>query len=46
MVTIGIDQFSSNSALYEHRCPENINKLYKSSGKYYYQHKYKYILEA
>ena len=45
MVTIGIDQLLSNSALYEDRCLKNINKLYKSYGKFYDQHHYKNILE-
>ena len=33
MVIIGVDQSLSNSALYEHRCLENIQKIYKSDGK-------------
>ena len=33
MVTIGVDQSLSNSAVYEHRCLENIKKLYKSVGE-------------
>ena len=45
MVTIGVDQFLSNSAIYEHRCLENIKKLYKSSDKFYDQQQYKFILE-
>ena len=32
--------------MYEHRCLENIKRLYISTGKYDYQHKYKAILEA
>ena len=32
-VTIGVDQSLSNSKIYEHKCLENINKLYKTSGK-------------
>ena len=32
--------------MYEHRCLENINKLYKSAGKCDDQQKYKVILEA
>ena len=31
--TIGIDQSLSNNALYEHKCLENIKKLYKQFGK-------------
>ena len=46
MVTIGIDQQLSNIALYKHRCPENIKKLYKSDGKCDNQQPYKAILEA
>ena len=33
MVSIGADQSLSSSAMYEHRCLVNINKLYKISGK-------------
>ena len=45
-VTIGIDKILINSAMYEHRCLENINKLYTSSGKCKYQQQYKSILET
>ena len=31
--TIGIDQSLSNNSLYEHKCLENIKKLYKHAGK-------------
>ena len=31
--TIGIDQSLSNNALFEHKCLQNINKLYKHAGK-------------
>ena len=31
--TIGIDQSLSNNAIYENKCIEDINKLYKRSGK-------------
>ena len=31
--TIGIDQSLSNNAIYEHKCLENIKKLYKKAGK-------------
>ena len=34
MFTIGVNQSLSNSAMYEHRCLENIKKLYKTNGKY------------
>ena len=30
---IGIDQSLSNNALYEQKCLQNINKLYKHAGK-------------
>ena len=46
MVTIGVDQLLSNSAMYEHRCLENIKKLYKSVGKCDEQQEYKTILES
>ena len=45
MVSIGIYQLLNNSAMYEHRCLENINKLYKYSEKCDHQHQYKAILE-
>ena len=45
MVTIGVYQQLSNSAIYEHRCLENIKKLCKPSGKYDYQHQCKSIIE-
>ena len=32
--TIGIDQYLSKNAIYEHKCLENIKKLYKQSGKW------------
>ena len=43
--TIGIDQSLSNNALYEHKCLENNNKLYKQSGKCDNQQQFKDILE-
>ena len=46
MATIGVDQQLCNSDLYEHRRLENINKLYKSSGKCDDQQHYKAILET
>ena len=33
MFTIGVDQSLTNIALCEHRCLNNIKKLYKSAGK-------------
>ena len=44
--TIGIDQYLSNNAIYEHKCLENIKKLYKQAGKCDGQQKFKDILEA
>ena len=44
--TIGIDQYLSNNALYEHKCLQQISKLYKHSGKCDEQKKPKDILEA
>ena len=47
MVTIGVDQLLSNSAMYEHSFLENIKKWYKSAGKCeYHQQQYKAIIEA
>ena len=46
MVTIGVDQLLSTSALYEYRFLENIKKLYKSADKWDYQQHYKVIIEA
>ena len=46
MFTIVVDQSLSNSTMYEHRCIENIKKLYKSAGKCDYQQHYKAIIEA
>ena len=43
---IGIDQYLSNNALYEHKCLENIQKLYKHFGKYDDHQQIKDILEA
>ena len=39
--TIGIDQSLSNNALYEHKCLQNTNKLYKHAGKCDNQKKFK-----
>ena len=44
MVTIVVYQSLSNSAMYEHRCLENINMLYKSSGKFDDHQQYKSII--
>ena len=30
--TIGIDQYLSKNSVFEHKCLQNINKLYKHSG--------------
>ena len=46
MVTIGFDQSVSNSAMNEHICLENINKLLKSAGRFHAQQHYNAIIEA
>ena len=46
MVTIGVDQYLSNSTIYEHTRLKSIKKLYKYSGKLYDQQHYKSIIEA
>ena len=43
---IGIDQSLSNNAIYEHKCLENIKKLYKQAGKCDGQQQFKDILET
>ena len=44
--TIGIHLYLSNNAIYEHKCIENIKRLYKQYGKCDYQQQFKDILEA
>ena len=44
--TIGIDQSLSNSALFEQKCIQSINKLYQHDDKCYYQQQFKDIIEA
>ena len=44
--TIGIDQSLSNNALYERRCFQNINNLYKHAGKCDNHQQFKDIIEA
>ena len=44
--TIGIDQSLSKNAIFEQKCLQNINKLYKHAGKCDNQQKFKDILEA
>ena len=44
MISIGINQSLSNSAMYEHRCLKNIKKLYKTTVKCEYQQQYKAII--
>ena len=46
METTGIDLSLIISALFEHRCLQNINKLYHHSGNCDNQRQLKYILEA
>ena len=45
MKTINIEKSSSNSALFEHRCIQNINKLYQHAGKCDDQQQFKDIIE-
>ena len=44
--TIGIHLYLSNNAIYEHKCLENIKKLYKQDGKCDNQQQFKDIIEA
>ena len=44
--TIGIDQYLSNNALFEHKCLQNTKKLYKGACKCDDQQQLKDILEA
>ena len=44
--TIGIHPSLSKNAIYEHKCLENIKKLYKQAGKCDDQQQFKDILEA
>ena len=44
--TIGIDQYLSNNALNEHKCLQNINKLYKHAGNCDAQQQLRDIIEA
>ena len=44
--TIDIVQSLSNNAIYEHKCLENIKKLYKQAGKCDDQQQLKNTLEA
>ena len=46
MFTVGFEQSLSNSVMCEHRCMENIKKLYKSAVNFDYQKQYKAIIEA
>ena len=46
MVTIGVYQSLSNSAIYEHKCLENIKKFYKYDGNCKDQQQYNNIIEA
>ena len=46
MKTIGIDQSSRNNALFEHKCLNDIKKVYQHTGKCDDQQTFKDILEA
>ena len=43
--TIGIEKSLINTAIYEHKCLENIKQLHKQAGKCDNQKQFKYILE-
>ena len=43
---IGIDPSLSNNTIYEHKCLENIKKIYKQVGKCDDQQQFKDIIEA
>ena len=44
--TIGIEQSLGNNALFEHKCIQNIKKLYKHAGKCDEQQQFKDIIET
>ena len=44
--TIGIEQSLSKNVLYEQKCLQNINNLYKHAGKCDNQKQFKYIIKA
>ena len=46
MKTIVIDQSLSKSALFGHRCIQNIKKIYKRASRCEYQQQFKDVLEA
>ena len=46
IVDIVVDQSLSSSAMYEHRCLENIKKLYRSAGTFDEQQQFGSIIEA
>ena len=46
MKTIGINWLSFNMSTFEHRCMDNIKKIYQHEGKCDYQQNLKDILEA
>ena len=46
MYTVGFNQSLIKSAMYEHRCLENIKNLLKNSGKCEDQQHYKAIIQA
>ena len=46
MKTIGIDQSSFTRSTFEHRCMNNIKKIYQHAGKIDYQQNIRDIIEA
>ena len=46
MKTMGIEQSWSNRLYVEHKCLDNIKKIYQHSGRCYDQQNLKYIIDA
>ena len=46
MVAVLVDSFLSNCEMYEHRCLENIYKIYTSTGKCDDQVQFKAVVDA
>ena len=46
MKIIGIDQLVSSEAYFQHKCLNNIKKIYQHAGKCDDQQKFKYIIET
>ena len=46
VLTIGIHPYLIKNSIYEHKCPENIKKLYKQAGKCNNKQQFKDIIET